>query len=132
MSTVDYIEIKPVNYFFLSWLLMADDDGDVMIVCHIVYVCVIFSLWGTNFQVLEHVRLPLLSPKFLVGTVGSDLLIKSDEVKFICFLSYTFHSCLLRFFRIQIHWLQILNFWHIDPVSSYSATVCSKTHDLDW
>ena len=24
-------------------------------------------------------RLPLLSPKFLVGTVGSDLLIKSDE-----------------------------------------------------
>ena len=33
-------------------------------------------------QVLEHVRLPLLSPKFLVGTVGSDLLIKSDEVSF--------------------------------------------------
>ncbi|XP_064458373.1 kelch-like protein diablo [Ornithodoros turicata] len=31
-------------------------------------------------QVLQHVRLPLLSPKFLVGTVGSDLLIKSDEV----------------------------------------------------
>ena len=30
-------------------------------------------------QVLEHVRLPLLTPKFLVGTVGSDLLIKSDE-----------------------------------------------------
>ncbi|XP_045102312.1 kelch-like protein diablo isoform X2 [Portunus trituberculatus] len=30
-------------------------------------------------RVLEHVRLPLLSPKFLVGTVGSDLLIKSDE-----------------------------------------------------
>lgn len=39
--------------------------------------------WGLSFfhfQVLEHVRLPLLSPKFLVGTVGSDLLIKSDEV----------------------------------------------------
>uniref|UniRef100_A0A2I3NDN9 Kelch-like protein 20 n=4 Tax=Boreoeutheria TaxID=1437010 RepID=A0A2I3NDN9_PAPAN len=33
-----------------------------------------------NFQeVLQHVRLPLLSPKFLVGTVGSDPLIKSDE-----------------------------------------------------
>uniref|UniRef100_UPI00358ED49A kelch-like protein 20 n=1 Tax=Myxine glutinosa TaxID=7769 RepID=UPI00358ED49A len=31
-------------------------------------------------QVLQHVRLPLLTPKFLVGTVGSDLLIKSDEV----------------------------------------------------
>lgn len=31
------------------------------------------------FKVLQHVRLPLLSPKFLVGTVGSDLLIKSDE-----------------------------------------------------
>lgn len=30
-------------------------------------------------KVLQHVRLPLLSPKFLVGTVGSDLLIKSDE-----------------------------------------------------
>ncbi|KAG1697206.1 Kelch-like protein 20 [Nymphon striatum] len=29
--------------------------------------------------VLQHVRMPLLSPKFLVGTVGSDLLIKSDE-----------------------------------------------------
>lgn len=28
---------------------------------------------------MQHVRLPLLSPKFLVGTVGSDLLIKSDE-----------------------------------------------------
>lgn len=30
-------------------------------------------------QVLQHVRLPLLNPKYLVGTVGSDLLIKSDE-----------------------------------------------------
>lgn len=30
-------------------------------------------------QVLQHVRLPLMSPKFLVGTVGSDLLIKSDD-----------------------------------------------------
>ncbi len=28
---------------------------------------------------LQHVSLPLMSPKFLVGTVGSDLLIKSDE-----------------------------------------------------
>ena len=32
-----------------------------------------------QIQVLQHVRLPLMSPKFLVGTVGSDLLIKSDE-----------------------------------------------------
>ena len=30
-------------------------------------------------QVLQHVRMPLLSPKFLVGTVGSDLLVRSDE-----------------------------------------------------
>lgn len=30
-------------------------------------------------QVLQHVRLPLLSPKFLVGTVSKDLLIRSDE-----------------------------------------------------
>jgi len=29
--------------------------------------------------VLQHVRMPLLSPKFLVGTVGADLLIKSDD-----------------------------------------------------
>lgn len=29
--------------------------------------------------ILQHVRLPLLSPKFLVGTVGTDHLIKSDE-----------------------------------------------------
>uniref|UniRef100_A0A1A9WIL6 Kelch-like protein diablo n=1 Tax=Glossina brevipalpis TaxID=37001 RepID=A0A1A9WIL6_9MUSC len=29
--------------------------------------------------VLQHVRLPLLSPKFLVGTVGSDLFVRSDE-----------------------------------------------------
>ncbi|CAL8077550.1 unnamed protein product [Calicophoron daubneyi] len=28
---------------------------------------------------MQHVRLPLLSPKFLVGTVGSDLLVRSDE-----------------------------------------------------
>ncbi|CAH8642062.1 unnamed protein product [Schistosoma mattheei] len=28
---------------------------------------------------LEHVRLPLLSPKFLVGTVSTDLLVRSDE-----------------------------------------------------
>lgn len=28
---------------------------------------------------LQHVRMPLLSPKFLVGTVGADLLIKSDD-----------------------------------------------------
>jgi kelch-like protein 20 len=30
-------------------------------------------------QVLQHVRMPLLSPKFLVGTVGSDLLVRSDD-----------------------------------------------------
>ena len=30
-------------------------------------------------HVLQHVRLPLLSPEFLVETVGSDILIKSDE-----------------------------------------------------
>ncbi|CAG0914854.1 unnamed protein product [Notodromas monacha] len=30
-------------------------------------------------QILQHVRLPLLSPKFLVGSVGTDLLIRSDE-----------------------------------------------------
>ncbi|XP_069121204.1 kelch-like protein 20 [Argopecten irradians] len=30
-------------------------------------------------NVVQHVRLPLMSPKFLVGTVGSDLLIKSDD-----------------------------------------------------
>ena len=30
-------------------------------------------------QVLQHVRLPLMSPKFLVGTVSSDLLVKSDD-----------------------------------------------------
>lgn len=30
-------------------------------------------------QVVQHVRLPLMSPKFLVGTVGSELLIKSDD-----------------------------------------------------
>jgi len=30
-------------------------------------------------QVLQHVRLPLLNPKFLVGTVGSELLVKGDE-----------------------------------------------------
>lgn len=45
-----------------------------------------FLSCGTNFQVLEHVRLPLLSPKFLVGTVGSDLLIKSDEVRLFSIL----------------------------------------------
>uniref|UniRef100_A0A672JMR0 Kelch-like protein 20 n=1 Tax=Salarias fasciatus TaxID=181472 RepID=A0A672JMR0_SALFA len=37
-----------------------------------------------GIRVLQHVRLPLLSPKFLVGTVGSDPLIKSDEESF-CF-----------------------------------------------
>jgi len=30
-------------------------------------------------MVLQHVRLPLMSPKFLVGTVGADLLVKSDD-----------------------------------------------------
>lgn len=30
-------------------------------------------------QALQNVRLPLLSPKFLVGTVGADILVKSDE-----------------------------------------------------
>lgn len=30
-------------------------------------------------QALQHVRLPLLGPKFLVGTVGSELLVRSDE-----------------------------------------------------
>lgn len=41
-------------------------------------------------QVLEHVRLPLLSPKFLVGTVGSDLLIKSDEVHLLVLIIFKF------------------------------------------
>lgn len=36
-------------------------------------------LFNNQFKVLQHVRLPLLSPKFLVGTVGSDLLVRSDE-----------------------------------------------------
>jgi len=31
------------------------------------------------WQALQHVRLPLLGPKFLVGTVGSELLVRSDE-----------------------------------------------------
>lgn len=30
-------------------------------------------------QILQHVRLPLLGPKFLVGVVGADIHIKSDE-----------------------------------------------------
>ena len=29
--------------------------------------------------VVQHVRLPLLSPKFLVGTVSTDILIKADD-----------------------------------------------------
>lgn len=41
-----------------------------------IYKCYVFVVPP---QVLQHVRLPLLSPKFLVGTVGSDPLIKSDE-----------------------------------------------------
>lgn len=54
------------------------------------------SSLGAILQVLEHVRLPLLSPKFLVGTVGSDLLIKSDEVN--SFMgSYIFSFILCRF-----------------------------------
>ncbi|XP_050438382.1 kelch-like protein diablo [Adelges cooleyi] len=31
-------------------------------------------------RVLQHVKLPLLSPKFLVGTVGNDLLVRSNEM----------------------------------------------------
>ena len=31
------------------------------------------------FEVLQHVRLPLCNPKFLVGTVSNDALIKSDS-----------------------------------------------------
>ncbi|XP_022099103.1 kelch-like protein 20 [Acanthaster planci] len=34
---------------------------------------------GELAKVLQHVRLPLLNPKFLVGTVSTDLLIRSDE-----------------------------------------------------
>jgi len=37
------------------------------------------TLW-CDVKVLQHVRLPLMSPKFLVGTVGSDLLVKSDDM----------------------------------------------------
>ena len=41
----------------------------------------VVSLWSLFpwLQVLQHVRLPLMSPKFLVGTVGADLLVKSDD-----------------------------------------------------
>lgn len=47
--------------------------------CISVGVCGLPYMFCFVFQVLQHVRLPLLSPKFLVGTVGSDPLIKSDE-----------------------------------------------------
>lgn len=30
-------------------------------------------------QVLQHVRFPLMQPKFLVGTVGTEVLIKHNE-----------------------------------------------------
>lgn len=59
---------------------MLDDDDNLLASC-----CRVFTVGCTYFvlvfspQVLQHVRLPLLSPKFLVGTVGSDPLIKSDE-----------------------------------------------------
>ena len=33
-----------------------------------------------DVQVFQHVRLPLMSPEFLVGTVGSDLLVQSDDM----------------------------------------------------
>ncbi len=38
-----------------------------------------FATKAKLLQVLQHVRLPLLSPKFLVGTVGADILIKADD-----------------------------------------------------
>lgn len=47
-------------------------------------------------------RLPLLSPKFLVGTVGSDLLIKSDEVR----LLLGFCACIPLFFCSQLRFFK--------------------------
>lgn len=35
--------------------------------------CCFMSL---NMQVMQHIRLPLVNPKFLIGTVGNDPLIK--------------------------------------------------------
>lgn len=45
---------------------------------YILFMNVYFHLISV-LQVVQHVRLPLMSPKFLVGTVGSELLIKSDD-----------------------------------------------------
>lgn len=46
---------------------------------HFENLLIINYYFFSKLKVLQHVRMPLLSPKFLVGTVGSDLLIKSDE-----------------------------------------------------
>ena len=54
--------------------LSTSDSGDFPRIIEIALFISIFC-----FQVLQHVRLPLMTPKFLVGTVGADLLIKSDE-----------------------------------------------------
>ena len=50
-------------------------------VCHYTFsysLLLVFNMLFTQ-QVLQHVRLCLLSPKFLVGTVGADILIKADD-----------------------------------------------------
>lgn len=76
-------------------------------------------------QVLQHVRLPLLSPKFLVGTVGSDPLIKSDEeCRFVCL----FVCCLVQPF-LFIWWKCTLCFicvcgWTKSSTASYILQTC--------
>ena len=52
--------------------------GNLIIFYQYLKICNYSSLFPF-LQVLQHVRLPLLNPKFLVGTVSTDLLIRSDE-----------------------------------------------------
>uniref|UniRef100_A0A8C5LGH3 Kelch-like protein 20 n=1 Tax=Jaculus jaculus TaxID=51337 RepID=A0A8C5LGH3_JACJA len=62
------------NFQEVSWTLLFEYNRNLF-VNKAMWVFLISLL----IPVLQHVRLPLLSPKFLVGTVGSDPLIKSDE-----------------------------------------------------
>ena len=74
--TCNWTKVSHFCNVFLRSVCVFDMIGNPTL-CHLAWISLILSF--NHQQVLQHVRLPLLNPKFLVGTVSTDLLIRSDE-----------------------------------------------------
>lgn len=63
----------------MFWNILRSGNGQIQMFKEVLNVFTKARISFISFQILQHVRLPLLSPKFLVGVVGSEPLIRSSE-----------------------------------------------------